>query len=175
MKRSGIGPPMIALVVLLSCSPGPEAREPAQPSETASQPATQAVTPAVTPRPLLTDSPALGRGYPVVPERAPDTIPGWVHSAENRGNAVLTCTAVNYVRNVIWVVFEAGTSQSQKQAAVRAVSGQVIGGSSYAGTDGMYFLKIDQGSDGEGLCRAVALLQETQYIQHAGIIDFNFR
>lgn len=93
-----------------------------------------------------------------VPAVAPDSIPTWVLSPAFRASRTLSCTAVDYVRNVLTVAFDAGTPLAAKQAAIGSVNGEVIGGTQFAGTDGFYFVQVDEGPDGEGLCAAAAAL-----------------
>ena len=109
-----------------------------------------------------------------VPSQAPDSTPEWMYAPENRGEKALSCIAGDYTKNVVTVVFRAGTSQAQKESAVRSARGQVVGGTEFAGTDGRYYIKIDPGSDGEGLCRASHLLRALPYVQLVGLMDFNF-
>ena len=82
-----------------------------------------------------------------VPPQAPDTLPAWVMSGDST-IAFFGVPEYRVVRNVISVEFKAGTSQADRQAAIGAIDGEVIGGRPAPPNvaEGTYYVRI-QGDD----------------------------
>lgn len=63
-----------------------------------------------------------------------------------------------YPRNVIWVSFDDGASQAQRQAAIDSIGGVVIGGQ-YLSPGGIYYVEIAGDSTGDAIRRATLTLE----------------
>jgi hypothetical protein len=147
---------LIAVGALFACRAAPEdpRSQRTETVPTSVAPTSDVEPPPVEPLPLEPPVPTPDSVAVWVPRVAPDTIPDWVFAPENRARKLLSCAAGDYVRNVVTVAFHLGATRKEKEAAIRAAGGFVIGGSEFAETDGFYYLKIDPGPDGEGLCRS---------------------
>jgi hypothetical protein len=85
----------------------------------------------------------------VIPSAPPDTVPAWVSAdtAQLRGTyAIGRYTS----RHVLIVGFAASATQAQRQAAIDAVDGVVVGGS----RGGLYIVQVSSDSTGAGLFAA---------------------
>jgi hypothetical protein len=88
------------------------------------------------------------KALPPVPALPPDSIPATLYADSN---LVVNSTRLSgvFVRDVVDLLFVPGTPQSQRQAAVDQIQGQVIGGSPYPDGDGYYLVKVPgDGTDG---------------------------
>ena len=80
----------------------------------------------------------------VVPPEAPDTLPAWVMSRDSTV-AFFGVPEYRVVRNVVRVKFKAGTPQADRQAAIDAINGEVIGGRPAPPNvaEGTYYVRIE--------------------------------
>lgn len=88
---------------------------------------------------------------------APDTIPSWVYADSNisQGSAYLSGP---FVKRIVTVMFRRGTSQADRQAALDAVGGRVVGGRGMATGNGVYFVQVDDPGDGSRLVEVSRVL-----------------
>jgi hypothetical protein len=94
----------------------------------------------------------------LVPASPPDTIPAWIVADSNLvGDSVQT--AAYFYANVIRVRFRTGTSQADRQAAIDAVQGVVVGGRPYPAGEGAYYVRIEAGRRIEPLRAAATRLR----------------
>ena len=110
----------------------------------------------------------------VVPSAPPDTVPAWVSadSAQLQGAyAIGRYTS----RHVLVVGFGASATQAQKQAAIDAVNGVVVGGS----RGGLYIVQVRSDSTGAGLFSAQRKLRTLSQVtlvvfyQSDGIVPYS--
>ncbi len=78
----------------------------------------------------------------LVPAAPPDTVPAWIYADSNLV-ADSVQTAAYFYANVIVVRFEPGTPQADRQAAIEAVGGEVVGGRPYPTGEGIYYVRLD--------------------------------
>lgn len=75
----------------------------------------------------------------VVPPLAPDTVPSWVLE-----DSSYTRVSPQYLRHTIGLAFHAETSREDRQAAVDAVDGKVVGGWRHGdGKQGLYLVRVN--------------------------------
>jgi hypothetical protein len=67
-------------------------------------------------------------GLPRVPDLPPDSVPEWIHAAENMTNYNSPHMSGRYPRNSLWVIFDPSATQEEKQAALDFVGVNVVGG-----------------------------------------------
>jgi hypothetical protein len=72
-----------------------------------------------------------------------------------------------YLRNIVKVIFEPGTPQEQRQAAIDLIEGEVVGGSRLFRTDGVYFVRIQDDGTAGPLMRAKAQLNSLLQVANA--------
>lgn len=113
-------------------------------------------------------------GVAKVPAQAPDTSPnrafldslGFVESA--------TSASPPWVRSVIDVIFREGATQANRQAAIDAVNGVVIGGRRPDDDEGDYFVLIPERSM-QGMMAAMRTLRRQQGVKYADPVVSDFR
>ena len=101
-----------------------------------------------------------------VPAQTPDTVPAWVydHAHWEEDSPLMSGT---FLRNMVLVVFQAGATQPERQAAVDLINGEVVGGVRAFGDEGFYFVRIaDDGTAGP-LFRAMGLLESLPQVSIA--------
>lgn len=92
-----------------------------------------------------------------VPAVAPDSIPQWV-TAEANIVSDPARAPVRYAADVIWVEFHPTATQQQRQDAVDAVDGEVIGGLNSGEGEGQYLIRLRARGEFDPLARAVDFL-----------------
>src|SRR5206468_2988728 len=97
------------------------------------------------------------------PATAPDSVPAWLH---NEANVVRNSerSPFPFVKDVVVVLFAPSATQRQRQAAIDAVHGRVIGGVRLNGTDGSYFVALPPDSTHARVFQAVAELKKIHSI-----------
>jgi hypothetical protein len=93
-----------------------------------------------------------------VPATAPDTVPAWIHSNSNivwESNR----SPFPFVKDLVIVLFAPSAPQVQRQAAIDAVHGRVIGGMRLNGVDGFYFVSLPPDSTHARVFEAVIALK----------------
>jgi hypothetical protein len=81
---------------------------------------------------------------------APDTVPSWVLE-----DSSYTTISPQYLKHSIGVAFHAQTSQADRQAAVDAIGGEVVGGWRHGdGREGLYVVRVND-EDNEKVLRAM--------------------
>ena len=103
---------------------------------------------------------ACGTDSPV-PALPPDSVPQWVLDTTSIDSA-------SYTRDVIDVLFREGTSQVDRERAVRLVQGCVIGGYPSSTADGYYIIYLPRTSTEDRRDRAVEVLSPLPVVQDAG-------
>ena len=92
-----------------------------------------------------------------VPPIAPDTIPDWVYEDENIiSNSPLM--PGKFLRTIVVIGFQMDATQAERQAAVDAINGTVIGGRRWYRTDGDYFVQIQDDGTARPLFEALETL-----------------
>ncbi|HEX7119554.1 MAG TPA: hypothetical protein VF212_12240 [Longimicrobiales bacterium] len=96
---------------------------------------------------------------PPVPAQAPDTAPHGFYDESNirSGSA---CATARMLRGIVAVWFQEGTTQSEKQAAVDLIGGEVVGGFGAGDHDseGIYYVRVEDDEEGKVLCEAIETL-----------------
>jgi hypothetical protein len=93
----------------------------------------------------LSCAPATLSGQTVrVPAQAPDTVPGWALDMAN-----YTQRSPKHLKHTIGVAFHETATQSERQAAIEAVGGEVVGGWNHGGSEGLYLVRVkpDEGPE----------------------------
>ncbi|MFW6206909.1 MAG: hypothetical protein ACOC5J_03140 [Gemmatimonadota bacterium] len=106
---------------------------------------------------------------PLVPPVAPDTLPEGVYNQRTSDSPVISGT---FLTNIVLVVFEESSSQSERQAAVDTVNGHVIGGLRHFGDDGYYFVRVEDDhpdTPGQALANAMDLLNSLPQVSLATV------
>jgi hypothetical protein len=113
------------------------------------------------------NAPLARRAGSPVPAVAPDTIPAWVFADSNVVSDSVQSAAAFYA-NVIEVKFVPGASQANRQTAIDAVGGEVVGGESLpAGGEGAYFVRIAAGRQIDPLREAARALRAMPQVDGA--------
>lgn len=82
-----------------------------------------------------------------VPPQAPDTVPSWVLE-----DTSYTTSSPQYLKHTIGLAFHAETSRDDRQAAVDAVGGEVVGGWRHGdGKQGLYVVRVNDDDSAERL------------------------
>jgi hypothetical protein len=114
----------------------------------------------------LSGPPAWGQ-QGAVPPSAPDTVPAALFADSDLISNTVHMSGT-FVKNVVNVLFAQTATQTQRQAAVDQVRGQVIGGERLSSGDGFYLIRIqDDGTDGP-LWKAIATLEALRCVEMAG-------
>ena len=103
-----------------------------------------------------------------VPAIAPDTLPsGLISSLPN-----ITDSANRTIKSqIVMVKFREGTAQPLREAAVNAVSGQVIGGIRVPIGEGVYYLRITTASTASALHAAASILHALPQVAVVYLLD----
>jgi subtilisin family serine protease len=110
---------------------------------------------------------APGRAALSVGASPPPSVPSSVYASSNTISNT-SRMAGRFLRNVVVVLFNPGTPQPDRQAAVDAVGGTVVGGMLLTDDDGSYFVQVaDNGTDGP-LFTAIDKLSQLPQVLHAG-------
>jgi hypothetical protein len=98
-----------------------------------------------------------------VPAEAPDTVPAWV-VADSTQTGPTRYIPVRFTKNIIGVQFKSDATSSQRQSAIDAVFGRVIGGYRAAG---IYLVWVQDPGDGSGIIGAVERLESLPFVAGA--------
>lgn len=115
------------------------------------------------------DSEHLARPGASVSALPPNTLPRAVaQEIYAPGNIVQEHPAMTgpYPRDVIWLVFRDDATQSDRQAAVDAIQGEVIGGA-YVRPGGIYYIRIPHDGTADPLHAAIAYLKTLPAVRTA--------
>ncbi|MFL5538999.1 MAG: hypothetical protein ACJ8J0_08405 [Longimicrobiaceae bacterium] len=93
-----------------------------------------------------------------VPARAPSSAPGELWRPENYTRDS-TYTRGTYLKDIVVVLFRPDAPQAQRQAAVDAVAGRVVGGRPFRDGDGYYFVRVPGNGDPRVLFEAIGVLK----------------
>jgi hypothetical protein len=99
-----------------------------------------------------------GKGRQVVPARAPDTVPAWIYD-DSSIVRVPDRRPDPFVKDLIAVLFAPSASQAQRQAAIDAVDGTVVGGARLNGVDGLYLVSLPRDTTHSRLFQAMVTLK----------------
>lgn len=105
---------------------------------------------------------------PRVPLPAPDTVPEWVYAPENLARD--TGASYEYYADVILVGFTPDAKQADRQAAIDAVSGEVVGGHPMPPGEGVYFVHLNARRRLEPLANAVTKLWSVPQVATASLV-----
>ena len=107
----------------------------------------------------------------VVPPQAPDTLPAWVMSGDSTV-AFFGVPEYRVVRNVVRVKFKAGTPQADRQAAIDAIDGEVIGGRPAPPNvaEGTYYVRIQGDDTGRAAVDAADYLEALPQVRNASFV-----
>lgn len=105
---------------------------------------------------------------PRVPTTAPDTVPAWVYAPENLVSD--TGASYQYYADVIIVGFKPNATQADRQVAIDAVGGDVVGGHPMRPGEGFYFVRLEAGRRLEPLARAVTKLWSLPQVASASLV-----
>lgn len=103
-----------------------------------------------------------------VPSQAPTTLPSWVYSSSNLDSNT-SALPTTFLKNIVIVQFKAGTSQAQRQTAVDAVGGSVVGGVRPGSGEGHYYLSIPDTTRGAQLLTAARALNGLVQVELATV------
>jgi hypothetical protein len=111
------------------------------------------------------------RQTPPVPIQAPDTLPSDLHDGTKirQGTA---CGEGRAHRDLISITFVAGATQSQRQAAIDLVNGQVAGGRRRGAGEGRYYVRIPYDESGQNLCDAEDALNALPQVLSASMVVY---
>ncbi len=101
-----------------------------------------------------------------VPEHAPDSVPAWLYDAA----LWVTDTSrysVPFVRDIVVIRFVAGATQQERQDAVDAVGGTVVGGVPFAGMEGSYYASLAPDSTNQAMFVAIDTLRAMPQVDDA--------
>jgi hypothetical protein len=99
-----------------------------------------------------------------VPVEPPDSTPSWVYSPENMTSTSPYMTG-EFPKNVLWVGFSPSATQAEKQRAIDAVDGEVVGGMRRSG---FYIVRITDDGTTRQLFDAVRTLNSIPQVRFAG-------
>jgi len=105
---------------------------------------------------------------PRVPPAAPDTVPAWVYARENLASD--TGASYDYYADVIIVGFKSTATQADRQAAIDAVNGVVVGGQPMPPGEGIYYVRLEAGRRLEPLVNAVIKLWPLPQVATASLV-----
>lgn len=100
--------------------------------------------------------PAISTLAPAVPAVAPDTLPAGLSDYKNV--AYDSSGGLPYVRHHLLVYFHDRATQAQRQSAIAALTGVVVGGARNATGDGCYLVRVPADSSAATVDAAVRLL-----------------
>lgn len=122
----------------------------------------------VAPSPVVGSSavsrPVVLAGVPAIP---PDSVPAWLYA-----DSSLTTEpgiADKFMRGVIMIRFQVTASQRDRQAAITAVHGVVVGGRRLSGQsgDGIYLIRLPSTSTSAELFAAIGVLNRMPQVRYA--------
>jgi hypothetical protein len=105
---------------------------------------------------------------PRVPVTAPDTVPAWVYAPGNLASD--TGASYDYYADVIIVAFKSTATQADRQAAIDAVNGVVVGGQPMPPGEGLYYVRLEAGRRLEPLVNAVIKLWPLPQVATASLV-----
>lgn len=110
------------------------------------------------------------KGQPIVPALAPDSIPGFLYDDENLVRDT-TRWGTPFMRGIVVVRFRQGATVRERQQAIDAVNGVVVGGKAVGDGEGFYLVRIPSDPDpGQSLMfAAIARLKSMPQVQVAAI------
>ncbi len=103
-----------------------------------------------------------------VPATAPDTLPAWVYAPVNLASD--TGASYDYFADVIVVTFKASATQVDRQAAIDAINGAVVGGQPMPPGEGFYYVRLDARRRLEPLTNAVTKLWSLPQVAAASLV-----
>lgn len=106
-----------------------------------------------------------------VPASAPDSVPTAVWQAMHAPENMSPPTAdwgIPFPRNILVIQFKSGATQSERQSAVDAVGGSVIGGSRIGEDEGYYYVQILDDGTSAPLFAAIAQLKTLPQVKDVG-------
>lgn len=89
-----------------------------------------------------------------VPMAPPDSTPNWFRDDSSYANH-----SGGFLRGVVVLRFQPSASQAQRQAAVDAVAGVIVGGTPVYGGEGFYYVRIADDGSGAQLNQAIQALR----------------
>lgn len=101
----------------------------------------------------------------VVPAAPPATKPAWFEDDSSYADQ-----GRGFLKGVLSVQFDSGATQSEKQAAVAAVGGVVIGGHPLLYSEGFYYLAVPDSGAGAQLHAAAATLRALSQVMTAELV-----
>lgn len=103
----------------------------------------------------------------VVPSEAPDSLPA---EYETLGDTISAETHLSGVilRDIVIVQFRNGTTVAEKQEAVEALSGVVVGGRQIGVGEGIYLLRIPTDGTADPVFAAIGMLRSLPAVLYAG-------
>lgn len=105
---------------------------------------------------------------PHVPVTAPDTVPAWVHAPRNLASD--TGASYQYYADIILVCFTPDATQTERQAAIDAVGGEVVGGQPMPAGEGFYYVRLNARRRLEPLANAVTKLWSVPQVTAASLV-----
>ena len=116
-----------------------------------------------------TRSPFRMRQAAVVPPLPPDSVPGRIWAEIHAPRNIIPSSphwGVPFPRDLILVMFKDNATPAQRQSAIHAVRGQVVGGEPI-GQGGYYYVRIPGATTGEALFKAIAKLETLSQVDLA--------
>jgi hypothetical protein len=98
----------------------------------------------------------------VAPNKTPVALFDSLGEVRNSANP----DAIPWVRSIVVIVFEERASQAERQAAVDAIGGRVVGGLRWLGDDGDYYVQI-RGTTFDAIMGALSTLRKLSQIDFA--------
>ncbi len=105
---------------------------------------------------------------PRVPLTAPDTVPAWVSAPKNLARD--TGASYQYYADIILVSFTPNATQTERQAAIDAVNGEVVGGQPMPTGEGFYYVRLNARRRLEPLANAVTKLLSFPRVAAASLL-----
>jgi hypothetical protein len=101
-----------------------------------------------------------------VPAKAPSRAPAslWRPANYIRDS---TYTRGTYLQDIVVVLFKLDATQTERQAAIELVDGEVLGGRPFRDGDGYYFVRVPGGGDPRMLFEALRKLQALSQVLSA--------
>lgn len=111
-----------------------------------------------------------------VPLQAPDSIPGWMYSDTNVAVAGSEVLASPFTKRIVVVQFQKSATLAQREAAITAVNGTVVGGIRIPGAEGHYYVRIEDVTGATLLSAAAQLRAMPQvagaFVNVAGSVQY---
>ncbi len=105
---------------------------------------------------------------PRVPLTAPDTVPAWVGAPKNLASD--TGASYQYYADIILVSFTPHATQTERQTAIDAVHGEVVGGQPMPTGEGFYYVRLNARRRLEPLSNAVTTLLSFPRVAAASLL-----